>query len=125
MIVKQEFKAGDLVRYIPMGDKEYVLESFISSLGDTDWELKIEINRNYAVYFTKYGTKAFYETHPLLILIRRPEEKKKWYQVFYKLNSNERPNVSTSLYENEEEFYTRGISKDKFEWIELKFVCER
>ena len=117
MTVKQHFMAGDIVHFIPMGDKEFVLESNVSDL----FPLFIK-NLN---CFTLDGKVNTDHTHPLLILIRRPEEKKKWYQVFYKLNSNERPNVSTSLYENEEEFYTRGISKDKLEWIELKLACER
>lgn len=117
MIVKQEFKAGDIVRYIPMGDKEYVLES----INNKNYPLSIKDLGIFTLDDKQYRG----HTHPLLILIRRPEEKKKWYQVIYKLKSDGRPDASTYLYENEEDFYTRGISKNKLEWIELKFVCER
>ena len=118
MIVKQEFKAGDIVRYIPMGDNEYVLTD---SKG-VAYPLKIE---EIDTLFTSDGKIRRTHTHPLLILIRRPEEKKKYYQVFYKMQSEERPDVSPSLYESEEDFYTLGIPKNRLEWIELKFVCER
>ena len=118
MIVKQEFKAGDLVRYIPMGDKEYVLEDSIDNI----YPLLIKSIGT----FTLDGRMSADHTHPLLILIRRPEEeKKKWYQVFYKCHNEEMPDNASCLYNSEEDFYTRGISKDKLEWIELKFVCER
>lgn len=114
--VKQEFKSGDIVRYIPMGDKEYVLEG-INSGTHPLWIEGVGI-------FTLDGRVSAVHIHPLLILIRRPE-KKKYYQVFYKLQAEERPDVSPSLYESEEDFYTLGILKNRLEWIELKFVCER
>lgn len=117
MIVKQHFMAGDIVRYIPMGEKEYVLEGNASD--------SFPLSIKHVSIFTLDGRISTYHTHPLLILIRRPEEKKKYYQVFYKMQSEERPDVSPSLYENEEDFYTRGILKNRLEWIELKFVCER
>jgi hypothetical protein len=117
MIVRQEFMAGDIVRYIPMGDKEYVLED---NMGITYPLFIKDINT-----FTIDGRISTNHTHPLLILIRRPEQKRKWYQVFYKMLNSEIPLASICLYENEEHFYTDGISKDKLEWIELKFVCER
>ena len=118
MIVKQEFKAGDIVRYIPMGDKEFVLEES----GEGLYPLKIS---EYYESFTKDGRYSSEHTHPLLILIRRPEEKRKWYQVVYKCHGNKMPEIARCLYNSEEDFYTRGISKNRLEWIEIKFVCER
>ena len=118
MIVRQEFKAGDIVHFIPTGNKEYVLEES----GDDLYPLRL--SECYEI-LTKDGRYSSEHTHPLLILIRRPEEKKKWYQVIYKFKFNKRPVASASLYENEEDFYTYGIPKDKLEWIELQFVCER
>lgn len=115
-MVRQEFKAGDIVRYVPMGDKEYALEGINSSTHPL-WIEGVGI-------FTLDGRVSTIHIHPLLILIRRPE-KKKWYQVFYKLKSDWRPDVSAYLYESEEDFYTREILKDKLDWIELAFVCER
>lgn len=117
MTVKQEFKAGDIVRYIPMGNEEYVLEDSINNI----YPLLIKS----IVSFTLDGRVLTEHTHPLLILIRRPEEKKKWYQVFYKSHNDEMPDSAACLYNSEEDFYTRGISKNNIEWIELKFVCER
>lgn len=116
MIVKQEFKAGDIVRYIPTGDKEYILEDSINNI----YPLLIKS----IDIFTLDGRMSTDHTHPLLILIRRPEAKKKWYQVFYKYHG-EMPEIARCLYNSEKDFYTRGISKDNLEWIELKFVCER
>lgn len=120
MIVKQEFKAGDIVHFIPMGNKEYVLEEN----GDELYPLRIS---ECDEILTKYGCYLSEHIHPLLILIRRPEEKKKkkWYQVFYKYRNDEMPENASCLYNSEEDFYTSGISKDKLDWIELKFVCER
>lgn len=117
MIVKQEFMVGDIVRYIPMGDKEYVLEE----TGNTCYPLLIKSIST----FTLDGRTSVHHTHPLLILTRRPEEKKKWYQVFYKTKSGITPELYPYLYVSEEDFYTRGISKNRLEWIELAFVCER
>ena len=118
MIVEQEFMVGDIVHFIPMGEKEFVLKES----GDKLYPLKLsECNE----ILTKSGRYSNEHTHPLLILIRRPEEKKKWYQVFYKCHNDEMPENALCLYNSEDDFYTRGVSKDKLEWIELKFVCEK
>lgn len=115
MIVEQEFMVGDIVHFIPMGKKEFILK-------ESGGALKIE---EVDTFFTSNGKINSAHTHPLLILIRRPEEKKKWYQVFYKCHNEGVPKIASCLYNNEEDFYIRGISKDKLEWIELKFVCEK
>lgn len=117
MQVKQEFRVNDIVRFIPMGDKEYILQN--SSLVTYPLEIE-ELGK-----FTSDGRISTSHINPLLILIRRPEEKKKWYQVFYKYKNALAPEASLMLYNSEEDFYSRGIKKDKLEWMELKFVCER
>lgn len=67
-MIRQRFKVGDIVRYIPMGPNIYVLQE--NDHPDFPLKIKLEIG---IVSFSVFGIENYWETHPLLVLIRREE----------------------------------------------------